>query len=90
MQPPASDAVGDSIISMTRTTVDLDPTVLRQLKDRSQREGKSLGQVASELLAQSLDEPPAALRPLRWISKPMGALIDIDDKEAVWRILDER
>jgi hypothetical protein len=75
---------------MTRTTVDLDPTVLRQLKERGRREGKSLGQVASELLAQSLDEPPADPRPLRWISKPMGAQIDIDDREAVWRILDER
>ena len=34
-----------------RTTIDLDPGVLRDLKARARREGKSLGRVASELLA---------------------------------------
>jgi hypothetical protein len=76
---------------MTRTTVDLDPTVLRQLKERGRREGKSLGTVASELLASALgSEPTGDPKPLTWRSQSMGALIDIDDKEAVWRILDGR
>jgi hypothetical protein len=76
---------------MTRTTIDLDPTVLAELKARSRREGRSLGQLTSELLAGALASPhtdgPASIR---WRSSSMGALVDIDDKEAVWRALDER
>jgi len=34
-----------------RTTIDLDPTVVKELKRRSKGAGKSMGQVASELLA---------------------------------------
>ncbi|MEA2605840.1 MAG: hypothetical protein QOI00_597, partial [Chloroflexota bacterium] len=38
---------------MSRTTIDLDPAVLRELRRRGAREGKSMGQVASELLARA-------------------------------------
>jgi len=74
---------------MTRTTLDVDPTVLEALKARSRRERKSLGTVASELLAISLDavSGPAALR---WRSQPMGALVDLEDTEAIQWILDGR
>lgn len=75
---------------MARTTIDLDPTVLAELKARSRRERKSLGTVASELLAASMAGSDPEPRPLRWRSQPMGAIVDIDDKEAVWRILDGR
>lgn len=75
---------------MPRTTLDLDATVLAQLKQRGRAERKSLGQVASELLAVSLDDtaPPEKPRPLRWISQPLHPRVDLDDKEAVWAILD--
>jgi hypothetical protein len=75
---------------MARTTIDLDPTILRQLKARQRREGKTLGRLVSELLSaamQSDDEPrPPAL--LAWSSRPMRALVDLDDPEAVRRALD--
>ena len=75
---------------MTRTTIDLDPSVLRQLKERGRTQGKTVGTVASELLAASLAaERTAPPEPLRWRSKPLGALVDIDDKEALWRVLDQ-
>ena len=71
---------------MARTTLDLDPIVLRRLKERKRREGKTLGQIASELLATALREPASPRRPkLRWKSEPMGARIDLSDKEAVRR-----
>jgi hypothetical protein len=74
-----------------RTTIDLDPTVLRELKHRSARSGKSMGQLASELLARSLDESagePAA-SPLIWITKELGLpRVDLEDKEAVRATLD--
>lgn len=76
---------------MPRTTLDIDPTVLRELRDRGRRERKSMGRVASELLAHALAEPSEARRPppLRWISHDLGTpLVDLDDKEAVRRVLD--
>ena len=72
-----------------RTTIDLDPGVLRDLKARARRERKSLGRVASELLGASLaSEGPAEAPPFAWIARPMGALVDLEDKEAVRRALD--
>ncbi len=70
---------------MTRTTLDLDPTVLDALRTRSRREGKSLGTVASELLAVALAATPEP-RPRGWQSQPMGALVDLEDKEAIQQI----
>ena len=75
---------------MPRTTLDIDASVLRELRRRQQHEKKTLGQLASELLARALadegaDEPPA---PLAWTSKPLGLKVDLEDKHAVWDILD--
>jgi hypothetical protein len=75
---------------MTRTTLDLDPGVLRELRRRSTRERKSMGQVASELLAQAVaakDDTPVP--EFVWTSRDLGApLVDLEDKEAVRRVLD--
>lgn len=67
-----------------RTTIDLDPTVLRRLKDRSRAEGKSLGTLASELLAAALGESrPVRAPALRWTARPMRARVNLEDDEAV-------
>ena len=39
-----------------RTTLDIDDPVLRELKRRQAREGKSLGRLVSDLLARALEE----------------------------------
>ena len=74
-----------------RTTLDIDDTILRELKRLQQREGTSLGRLASDLLAQALKATAggegAASAP-KWIAKPMGARVDLEDKEAVYRALD--
>lgn len=77
---------------MPRTTIDIDATVLRELKRRQRRENKTLGQLASELLARALSDERGddALPPLRWTSKDLGLEVDLEDKNAVWRILDKR
>ncbi|HKZ92882.1 MAG TPA: hypothetical protein VJZ50_12155 [Candidatus Limnocylindrales bacterium] len=77
---------------MTRTTIDLDPGVLRSLRSRSQREGKSMGQVASELLARSLAEQPTADgHAFEWLSRDLGEpAVDLEDKEALRAVLDRR
>ncbi|MDQ3679750.1 MAG: antitoxin [Actinomycetota bacterium] len=77
---------------MPRTTIDIDASVLRELKRRQQTEKKSLGRLASELLAKALadgkrGEEPA---PLRWTSKRLGLKVDLEDKDALWSILDGR
>lgn len=77
---------------MARTTLDIDAAVLRELKKRQKREGKTLGQLVSELLAGALDrdrEPAHDGGPFMWFSKPMEALVDLEDKEAVRRALGE-
>jgi len=75
---------------MPRTTLDLDSTVLRELRRRGKREHKSMGQVASELLAASLSEKaPRVAAPLRWPVRHMGRpLVDLEDGDAVGRLLD--
>lgn len=75
---------------MPRTTFDLDATVLADLRRRAAVEGKSMGQVASELLASGLGaEELTPPRPLNWARKDMGPFkVDLEDKEAVWNLLD--
>lgn len=74
---------------MPRTTLNIDPTVLRELKQRGEREGKSLGDLVSELLAQALsDDRDDAPRPLRLQTMGMHARVDLEDRDAVQRILD--
>lgn len=75
---------------MPRTTLDLDATVLADLRRRAAAEGKSMGQVASELLVGSLEVAEVAPpRSLNWARKDMGPFkVDLEDKEAVWNLLD--
>jgi plasmid stability protein len=76
---------------MARTTIDLDPAILRELRRRGAREGKSMGQVASELLARAVAERPDAPAPeFNWVSADLGRpLVDLEDPEAMGRALDE-
>lgn len=74
---------------MPRTTLDIDASVLKMLKRRQRQEGKTLGQLASELLATALRaEPEPEAEPFVWISRDMGAKVDLADKEAVRRAME--
>lgn len=78
---------------MARTTLDIDPSVLHELRRRSAREGKSMGQVTSELLARGLadTDPAEAPESLDWISRDLGRpAIDLEDAEAVRVALGEQ
>jgi len=76
--------------NIMRTTVDIDDPVLREVKAIHEREGRSMGAIVSELLAEALARrrPSRAKPPFRWTSRPMKALVDIADKEALHAILD--
>ncbi len=76
---------------MSRTTLNLDPSVLRGLKRRARKEGKSIGDIVSEIVAPVLANAGRTTRAARieWHSAPMGpARVDLEDKEAVRQALD--
>ena len=73
-----------------RTTLDIDDPVLRELKRLQVKEGKSLGRLASELLARALKEDAthdAAASQPQWISKPMGARVNLSDRGELYQAL---
>lgn len=47
-----------------------------------------MGAIASELLLRALDETNEATPDLVWTTAPMGAGIDLEDKDALWAALD--
>lgn len=73
-----------------RTTVDIDDPILREVKAIHQKEGRSMGAVVSELLADALARRRAPrVRPVfRWTSRPMKALVNLSDKDALYAALD--
>lgn len=74
-----------------RTTIDIDDPILKELKQLQQRQGKSLGRLVSDLLAQSLaneHQAPKNQPPFRWIAKSMGARVDLGDKHALLDAMD--
>ncbi len=77
-----------------RTTIDIDAPILEEIKLLQRREGKSMGRLVSDLLAQSLaasrHTTSATAKPaFRWVSKPMKARVDLADKQALLDAMDE-
>ena len=75
-----------------RTTIDIDDPVLKDLKNLQKRERKSLGRLVSDLLALALRQrasrTPAAAG-FRWSARPMGARVDLADREAIFAVMEE-
>jgi hypothetical protein len=73
-----------------RTTIDIHDPILREVKAIHEREGRSIGAVVSELLAEALARRRSSrARPaFRWTSRPMKPLVDLADKDAVYAALD--
>jgi hypothetical protein len=69
--------------------MDIDTNVLEELRRRSRRQGKSMGRVASEVLAVALTDPPTNSASFTWSSGRLGApLVDLEDREALSRALE--
>ena len=74
-----------------RTTLDIDDPILREVKAIHEKEGRSMGAGVSELLADALGRRRGSgTRPAKfhWTSRPMKALVDLGDKDAVYAVLD--
>jgi hypothetical protein len=73
-----------------RTTVDIADPILADVKRVQAREGKALGEIVTELLAEGLaarqrEEPRTELK---WIARDLGPRFDLREKEAIWALLD--
>ena len=77
---------------MSRTTVDIDDSVLQAAKKRAKAQGKTLGAVISELLAAGLSPTSTPQpHPFHWHSQDMGVPhVDLEDKDALYRAMEER
>lgn len=74
-----------------RTTVDVEDPILQEVKRLHQKEGRSMGAVISELLAEALSRrraAPAAKARFRWATRPMKARVDLADKDTLHGALD--
>lgn len=88
-----SDAFLSSIMMRhMRTTINIDKPILEDIRRIQAKERKSLGEIVSELLADALalrrakrQQPPR----FEWTSQSMRPLVDLEDKEAVYSVLDE-
>ena len=76
---------------MSRTTVNIDDPILKEIKRLQKKEGRALGKIISQLLTEALAQrkAPKETPKLEWVSRPMNALVDISDKETVHSILDK-
>ena len=67
-----------------RTTLDIDSVVLAQLEHRRRKEGKTLGQLVSELLARELARENSAGANIAWVSAGLGRpVVDLEDTDAL-------
>ena len=74
--------------------MDLDKPVLEELKALQKKEGRTLGELASQILAEGLREKQRgwveeAPRKFHWRSQPLGPKVNLSDKEAVYRAMGE-
>ena len=74
-----------------RTTINIATPVLEELKRIQKRDGVTLGELVSGLLAEGLRTRRAdpVDHELDWTSQPMRARVDLTDKDAVFAVLDE-
>jgi hypothetical protein len=76
--------------NIMRTTLDIDDPILREVKAIHEKEGRSMGAIVSELLAEALARrrPQRARLAFRWTSRAMKASVELSDKESVYAALD--
>ncbi|MFQ5938274.1 MAG: hypothetical protein ACE5LB_17870 [Acidiferrobacterales bacterium] len=77
---------------MTRTTIDIDTPLLKDLKRLQKQQKKSLDRLVSDLLAEALAQHRSKRprpRAFEWTSQDMQAFIDISDKNGLYVTLDE-
>ena len=75
-----------------RTTLKIDESVLRRLKQQAAAEGRTLQDLANQLLKKGLATPPREAYTLRlrgWEAEPRPG-VDIRDRDALFDLMDGR
>ena len=70
-----------------RTTLDIDEPILKEIHRLRKAQGRSMGRIVSDLLAQALVADRDVARQqadFHWHSRPMGARVDLADHDAVY------
>ena len=75
-----------------RTTLDIDEPVLKDLKRMRKSQGRPLGRIVSDLLAQAMARTATPPSPpeFRWHTRPMGARVNLADRDAVYDAMERR
>ncbi len=74
-----------------RTTIDIDTPILKEVKALQKKDGQSLGRLISDPLAQALRARKTGVGKSAtpgWVSKPMGARMDLGGKEALYAAME--
>jgi hypothetical protein len=74
-----------------RTTVAIDDPLLDELKAIQAQEGKTMGELLNELLILALAHRRSGewkTPRFDWDSQPMGLRVNLEDKDALWALLD--
>jgi hypothetical protein len=68
---------------MSRTTINIDDPILQEIKGLQKKEGRAIGKIVSQLLAEALAQrrTPGTVQQLKWISRPMHPRNDRDFKK---------
>jgi len=76
---------------MSRTTLDIDRSILDEIRRIQRKERRSLGRIVSQLLADALSRrrEQKGNADFTWISHPMKAMIDWNDKDALYAALEK-
>lgn len=83
----------DAMVQIVRTTINIDPEILRELKERAARTGRTIGSLIEDAVrsaAKASDEDRASLRPLPTFGGS-GTLpgIDLTSRASLHEAMDE-
>jgi hypothetical protein len=78
-----SDIHIDISLCIMRMLLDIDDRVLREIKAIHAREGRSIGAVVSELVADALERQGRSRPRFRWTARRMNCRVDLTDKETL-------
>lgn len=79
------------MVNHMKTTLNIDDTVMDRLRRESARSGRTMSELVETALRQLLQRRTAApeMSPLPHFDSG-GALVDVADREALYRVMEER
>lgn len=74
-----------------KTTLVIDDTLMKRLKTEAARQGRTMSELVEAALRRMLDGAPADRGPLpdlpSWDGR--GAMVDVADRDALYRVMDD-